>query len=399
MTVSKKKTRKRRPNLARLVARATSEEIASLEGELSKLKKKYGSDERLRQRILTVTRGHPNMSLAAISRETGENVADIEQAISELRDRNFIINVSEGQVERKMVPPRGDIVSHFPSLHKGGVLKVGVLGDTQLGNKHQRLDVLNTAYDDYESQGITSVYHTGNLVDGFNQFINLHELLPEAGPSFERQVAYAAKVYPKKKGITTYFITGECHEGWWIKKHGWNVGQTIMDRFRIPLACTIEGSFRQQECPHIKDGWCRAHGRDDFVYLGHEEADVELRYEGAKKGQGAIARPMHPGGGTAYALSYKTQKISESLQGGEKPHIQWVGHFHKYNVDYHREVYSVQTGCLEDQTLFMRKHHIQAHVGYLIQEFFIAKGGGVRRYKHEWVPFFTKGFYQNFSTW
>ena len=50
-----------------------------------------------------------------------------------------------------------------------------------------------------------------------------------------------------------------------------------------------------------------------------------------KSRTGAIIKIMlmHPGGGTAYALSYRAQKIVQALPGGQKPDILAIGHYHK----------------------------------------------------------------------
>ena len=103
---------------------------------------------------------------------------------------------------------------------------------------------------------------------------------------------------------------------------------------------------------------------------------------------------MHPGGGSAYAISYTAQKIVESLQGGEKPHFMLLGHYHKFNQGYPREVHTVQGGTTQDQTPFMRKQKIQAHVGFCIIRFHQAETGEINRFNVEWVPFYDKGFYE-----
>src|SRR5581483_12495394 len=77
-----------------------------------------------------------------------------------------------------------------------------------------------------------------------------------------------------------------------------------------------------------------------------------------------VMRLIHAGGGSAYATSYTVQKIVESYQGGEKPQILLAGHYHKAEYGYPREVHCVQAACTEDQTLFMRKKKIAAHVGF-----------------------------------
>ena len=99
------------------------------------------------------------------------------------------------------------------------------------------------------------------------------------------------KVYPKREGIKTYFITGN-HDASIIKRCGYDIGYPI------------------------------ANQRDDMIYLGQSDAVVNLT-------PNCTLELRHPIDGTAYALSYKLQKMIESMSGGEKPNILAVGHYHK----------------------------------------------------------------------
>jgi len=389
--------------------------VRALEAQVARLQKKTASSEvgELKRRILALSKRQSESgrwTLLALAQKLNARPAELEEAVALLRDEGFNIRMTEGVVHHSQVSPSGGKSTHLSRLVDGGWVRFGVLGDNQLGNRHSRLDVAETAYDHFKREGIDTVYHTGNIIDGYVQRINGYELLPEAGTTLEAQAAYAGRVYPQREGIKTYFVTGECHEGWYAKQIGVNVGQVMEDRFRLPETCReIEYSSPQVDqfgrplalgarCRNtIKDGTCSKHGRRDLVYLGYEEADIELRTSRLDaKMRGPVVRILHPGGGSSYAISYKTQKLAESLQGGEQPQIQLVGHFHKYDVNYHREIVNVQTGCLCDQTLFMRKNMLAAHVGYLIMAVFIAQDGSPQRVRHEWVPFYDRGFYQKF---
>lgn len=390
--------------------------VKALEAEIARLQKKETTGEvaSIKAKVLALAKRKAesgSWTLLELARKVNARPDELEAALDQLHIEGHDISVEEGQVKHLAVAPAGRLATHTWRLKEGGWLRFGVLGDTQLGNRKARLDVLGTAYEHYAKEGIDTVYHTGNLIDGFALRINAFELLEEAGVSLESQSAYAARVYPRTPGITTYFITGECHEGWMQKSIGVNVGRVMEDRFKLPLACR-EKEFSKSEKDRygsprmlgeacratMKDGFCSKHGRKDLIYLGYEEADIELRTSKLpEKTRGPIVRLLHPGGGTAYALSYKTQKLAESLQGGEKPDIQLVGHFHKYDANFHREVFNLTTGCLQDQTTFMRKLMLAAHVGYLILECFVAQDGTITRFRHEWVPFFDQGFYKKFE--
>lgn len=143
-------------------------------------------------------------------------------------------------------------------------IRVGLVGDSHLGSTYARLDALNLQYDLFAKEGITNVLHAGNIVDGHIPRINGGDLLAH---SIDEQVLFCIDNYPKRKGITTHFITGDDHEGWW-QKEGFNFGRYLMHT-------------------------AKQEGRDDLNYLGHVEADVVLQSPRGK----VMLKIQHPGGG------------------------------------------------------------------------------------------------------
>jgi hypothetical protein len=235
--------------------------------------------------------------------------------------------------------------------------------DNHLCNKHARLDVLTKAYEHAAALGITRAYNAGNWVDGEARF-NRTELV--TAPGMDKQLDYMIDKWPVHAGIETHFIAGDDHEGWYQQREGIEIGRYLQSR------------AEQQ-------------GRHDLKYLGYGEADVKLVY-----GSGAaVMRVVHPGGGSAYAISYTDQKRVESYQGGEKPQLELVGHYHKFNHGFPREVHTIQGGCTCDQTMFMRKKRLQAHVGYSIVSIKQDESGIVTRVNVEWLPFFDRGYYEH----
>ena len=235
--------------------------------------------------------------------------------------------------------------------------------DNHLCNKHSRLDVLKAAYKHASELGIKTAINAGNWIDGEGRF-NRTELV--TAPGMDHQLDYMIDMWPVAKGITTHYVAGDDHEGWYQQREGIEVGRYLQSR------------AEQQ-------------GRHDLKYLGYGEADIKLAY-----GSGSsVGRLVHPGGGSAYAISYTDQKRVESYQGGEKPHIEWVGHYHKFNHGYPREVHTIQGGCTCDQTMFMRKKRLQAHVGYSIIKIAQDKKGVPTRVSVEWFPYFDRHFYEH----
>jgi hypothetical protein len=346
---------------------------------------------RIKAAILAATK--KPVTLIDLARRIDAPMSLIDECVELLKQEHHTLLLRDGTLTT--AAPSPGRVSHYHRLFRGGVIKVGVISDNQLGNQASRLDVLETAYEHYAAEGIETVYHAGNLIDGYSRF-NMYELVREAGISLESQTLYASRVYPKKRGITTYFITGDCHEGWYMKESGLNVGALMESRFRIPLSCaTIRAGTDKRVCSKsIHDGMCRRHGRKDLRYLGHIEADIGL-FPG-RGSKGTVLRLMHPGGGTAYAHSYKPQKYVESLSSGEKPAITVQGHYHKAGMFMDREVYVFMAGTTESQSIFMRKHQIVAHVGYWILQIKIDSQGVVSSVRAEFVRFYDEGYYR---TW
>lgn len=250
--------------------------------------------------------------------------------------------------------------NHYKDKWNGKrTLRFGLMGDTQINSKYTQLSHLHRLYDFYAEEGIKVVYHTGDIDEGekmrpghqyecYNQGVDDHK-------------AEIVRVYPHRPGIITKFITGN-HDASMIKLAGVNIGTAI------------------------------AKDRKDMVYLGQDSAVIQLT-------DNCTLELRHPGDGTAYAISYKSQKIIEAMSGGEKPNIMAVGHYHKQEYIFYRNVHLFQTGCLQAQTPWMRGKSISAWMGGWIVEVRLNIDGGVERVKQEFFPFYTaiKDDWENFK--
>lgn len=281
----------------------------------------------------------------------------IREAISTLQHQGKNVRVTEGgDVELSSI-----IEEEHPTVFSTGLeFKFGVTADNHYCSTYCREDVCNKLYDIFKEEGITTVFQLGNILEGEKEH-NKYEIIKSG---IGGQVGYLIENFPKRDGIITHFITGDDHEGWWTQREGINVGRHI-----------------QHEA--------EASGRFDLKYLGHMEHDIIMKQA---KGFG-VMRLIHAGGGSSYATSYTSQKYVESLQAGEKPHIILVGHFHKFDWCYPREVHVIQCGCTQDQSSFMRKKKIAAHVGGVIIRGKQRLDGSIERLLVEWIPFYDKGYY------
>lgn len=221
---------------------------------------------------------------------------------------------------------------------KGNKIKFGLITDTHLGSLKANEQLLNSAYDIFEQQEIEKVFHAGDLTDGERVYRGQEFELKILG--FEAQVEYVVNVYPERQGIETHFIAGNHDESFW-RRAGADIGLHIAKK------------------------------RSDMIYLGMCEADINIQMADAN----IKLRLWHPTLGTAYAISYQAQRYIESLAGGRKPNILGIGHFHKAEYLFYRNIHSIQGGCCEFQTRFMASKKISAMMGFWVIEASINNDG------------------------
>ena len=272
---------------------------------------------------------------------------------------------ADGVITFNPVPALGSARDEVAELiaDKDGWITFGAIGDTHLCSKYERLDCLNDYYDEAERRGTTHVLHAGNWIDGEASF-NMHDVHVHG---LDAQMRYLAKHYPARKGVATWAITGADHEGWYAARAGVDVG-------RYAANAMVEA------------------GRQDWRDMGYMEAFVRLRHPAS--GKSSMLSLMHPGGGSAYAISYAPQKIVEAFDGGDKPAVLIIGHYHKASYQLTRNVHAIQVGCFEDQTPFMRQRKLSAHLGGMFVRVQVdPRTGAVIACQTEFRNYFVKDFY------
>jgi hypothetical protein len=219
--------------------------------------------------------------------------------------------------------------------NKDNTFRFAAFGDFHAASKYCRPEVREDLTRRAEAFGAQCIFDTGNWIDGEARF-NRYDLEVSG---LDGQCRHLAKIYPKTK-LPTYAIAGADHEGWYVKSEGVDVGRYCESVMR--------------EMGH------------KWTNLGYMQADIVL--VNANTRRTCILRDMHAGGGSAYALSYRPQKIVESFEGGDKPAVLLIGHYHKLDAGLVRNVFYAQTGCGQDQTPFMAQKAIEAHVGGVLIE-------------------------------
>jgi len=181
----------------------------------------------------------------------------------------------------------------------------------------------------------------------------------------QNQLDYFVDKYPLRKGITTYFVAGDDHEGWYAQREGADIGR-------------------------MAERTARDAGRSDLRYIGYMEAFITLEHH--KTGETSKLLVCHPGGGSAYATSYAIQKIVESWQPGEKPGVAVFGHYHKAEYLNVRGVHAIQAACTKDQDTFARKKKLQYHVGGWLVDLWQDDTGAISKCTPCYWAFYDRGY-------
>lgn len=229
------------------------------------------------------------------------------------------------------------------------------ISDSHIGNVNYDPDLMTHAAKTAKEMKVDFAIHGGDVVDGWyqNRPQQVFELNAIGG---DQQIDMAVKELSKLGDIPFRFITAN---------HEWN---TYMRGAGIEVGGMLEDKL-------TKKGM-------DVTFLGNDQGNIELA-------NGTRIMILHPDGGSSYAVSYKSQKIAESLEGGKKPHILHIGHFHKAEYIFWRNIHIVQMGTLEGQTKFMRGKHLSAMKGFYIIDVTTNKKGE--------VDVFTPRFYPSYK--
>ena len=255
----------------------------------------------------------------------------------------------------RAIGKRRELEVDIPS--KGNKIKFAVASDLHFGSNYEASDELEAFFKRVDIEGITTVLTPGDVLDGHRVYAGQEYDLHALGFSAQRNhFVERNKVIPGH--MKMYFIAGN-HDASLKKLAGVRVGEVL-----------------QEACPN-------------WVYCGEDVADLTLK---TKNGRQYKVRLIHPDGGTAYAISYKAQKYAESLEGGTKPNMVLMGHFHKAeHLPQYRNIDMVQAGTFQWQTPFLSRKGSAAHVGGWIIEVIVGSNKSMSNsVKAEFVSFYKR---------
>jgi predicted phosphodiesterase/biotin operon repressor len=307
------------------------------------------NDARVESKVSTLDLLGKERTLDELCNLTGKHYSDILTEIDKLKLQGYDIANLAGKFWLSTIK-RTEDNKHELLWDGTELIRFGVVSDTHMGSTYEQNTFLHQLYDFYASEGIATVFHAGDISEGY--YTNRQEQIYQLHAYGEDQQAeYIIKHYPKREGMTTHFITGN-HDFTHMRNGGANIGKHI------------------------------ALERKDMIYLGADRAVINLT-------PNFKIELRHPGNGTSYADSYQLQKLIEAISGGDKPNAIFVGHYHKYNTTFYRNVFGFLCPAVQWQSPFMLSKNLRADVGGLMVEAWVDKTGTIKRLRHEMIPLFV----------
>ncbi len=220
--------------------------------------------------------------------------------------------------------------------------------DWHLGSKYTDPRRIQDAYKAFRKAKVDFVVHAGDVTEGMSHRPGHVYELTDIGYAAQKKAAI--ELLGQWTDTPIYIIDGN-HDRWYIKSNGALIVKDICEA--VPNA----------------------------VWLGHDIGSIEIA-------PGVKVMLWHgEDGASGYALSYRMQKIVESLKGGEKPAVLICGHDHKAGYFFIRNIHCIAGGCIQKQSSWMRGKRLAAHEGFWTLRLTIG-GGSVRKFASEFFPYY-----------
>jgi hypothetical protein len=229
----------------------------------------------------------------------------IRTLLDELTRARYDIRLEEVTAELRRVPTEGSAGTR-PRWSGATHQTFGVTSDRHYCNRHSKVRSIQQAYQTMAEAGCQFVVDAGDIFDGCPAMHKGFEFdLGIAG--MDAQLDFVEEIFPSE--IPTLMIPGN-HCLSWYKQAGANVVKQLCDR-----------------------------KPETWLYAGTREAFLH-----GPTGKPNLIYLKHPGDGSSYARSYKSQKLAEWLHDAVNdvaidlearelnlyPRLVFLGHYHKY---------------------------------------------------------------------
>lgn len=293
------------------------------------------------------------VSVGEISRQVDRSSETVIKTMDGLRDKHYDVKLDgiSRQVSIPQVPSKTFEPTKFKYFKK--YYRIGLVSDTQIGSKYQQMSLLYDAYKDFDDRQVDFVLHAGDLGDGLNMYRGHHnEVFKHGGKELKD---YIVEQYPSLARRRRTYVIGGQHDFCWFKQNGYDILEAICEK------------------------------RKDLVYRGFFDAQFNIK--------GLNIRLHHPGGGVAYARSYKLQKYIENLIGfvtsipnAHAPVLLVSGHVH---IPVHLPLYmgidALSMPCFQSQTPYLAEKGLMPVVGYAVAEIYLGADNNLTSTKIEFI--------------
>lgn len=204
-----------------------------------------------------------------------------------------------------------------------------VIGDTHVGHEATEHDliteVINHAYDKH---GVRKVFHTGDITDGHYLSIRPNSIEELIAIGLDAQVELADQVFPKRDGLEYYAISGN-HDAT-FNRHSYANPGIYLSRIR-----------------------------DDFHYLGHNYAKIEISKH-------VDVTLIHPDDGIGENYALKLRQHIDRNTDERLGRFIFMGHYHKFAHLHHKGRDAWVTPSFMRQSGFMATKNLESLVGAMI---------------------------------
>lgn len=253
-----------------------------------------------------------------------------------------------------------DIPSDGKTFHKpleDTAIIFGVISDTHFGSRHCQITYINEFCEIAKQRGVKYMFVPGDICAGYKVY---------KGQEFEQ---YAIGAEEQEDSVLVnlptgfeWYALGGNHDFSFIKTAGHNPLLTI---------ATL---------------------RDDFHYVGYDDADVPIL-------KGVDLKMWHPSGGVPYSYSYRLQKGVEQITYSElakvskdvkaKPSVRFLlcGHLHIQMQAMFGSILGLQCGTFEGQTSYLKRKGLHPQIGGYIVEATLDGNGMLREFDTKFYSF------------
>lgn len=253
-------------------------------------------------------------------------------------DLKVIIEAGKHKKQEQEIPIR--------SFEGSSELTFGFMTDTHIGSIYFDEGYFRSAIAEMKQQNCEFICHAGDVTDGLsNRPQHIYELT-HIGYAAQKEYAIELLSLWDKPW---YIIDGN-HDSYYVQSGGGYIVKDI--------------------CSHLKD----AH------YLGENQGDCIINDVKFKLWHGLDA--------SAYATSYRLQKLVEAFASGQKPRILLAGHTHKQVYMFERNVHIFSGGGLSKQSKWMLGKRLAQHTGFFVIKL-KTKFGEILSCNSTWYPFYS----------